>query len=119
MLRHAQRFLLVLIVFALVGAPSAQLAQSAGYTAPITMANMPCDQMTPAADTGQGTPMTPCKGLTPGCVKQMGCIVNVALPTKLVGTQTALSFAKVDYWSALAQPAGVASQPDPQPPRTI
>ena len=119
MLRYAQRFLLVFIVFALVGAPSVQLAQSADYTAPITMADMPCDQMMPAADTGQGMPMTPCKGLTPDCLKQMGCIVNVAMPTGLVGIKTALSFAKVDYWSALAQPAGVASQPDPQPPRTI
>src|SRR4051794_7274919 len=95
----ARRFLVVLIVFAIVGGPTVHVAQPAEYAAPITMADIPCDQMVPATDTGPGTPMIPCKGLTPDCLKQMGCVADVALPTRSVALGAVLAYAEVSYWA--------------------
>ena len=114
----ARRLLAVLLVFALIGAPSAHLAQSSGYAAPMTMADMPCDGMASVADAGQGTPMAPCKGLTPDCIKQMGCVVDVALPARLPGADVAVAFSTVAYWSAGSAMAGLVRAPEPLPPRT-
>jgi len=118
MFRLAQRFLLVLVVFAVVGAPTAQLAQAAQSPGPTAMAQMPCDMMMPAADMGHGTPLAPCKGLTPDCIKQMGCIVDVALPVRLASGDAAVAFSAVAYWAAWSEMAGLVRRPEPFPPRT-
>jgi hypothetical protein len=118
MLRFVHRFMLVLIAFAIVGGTSVQLAQSAQYVAPVTMAGMPCDMMMPMADAGHGKPMLPCKGLTPDCIKQMGCLVAVALPARPAGTEFAVPFSMVDYWPAWSAMAGADRTPEPLPPRT-
>ncbi len=118
MLRLARRFLAVLVVFAMVGGPSGHLGQFAQSSAPVTTADMPCDGMASMADAGQGTPMAPCKGLTPDCIKQIGCVVDVALPTRLAVADDAVSFRKVAYWSMGSAMAGLVRQPEPLPPRT-
>ena len=118
MLRVAYRLLLVLIVFAFIGGPTVQLAQPAVSMAPTMMTDMPCGMAMPAADAGHGAPMAPCKGLTPECIKQMGCIVTVALPTRLADMDTAVLFSPIAYWSARSEMTGVAREPDPFPPRT-
>jgi len=118
MFRLAHRFLFVLIVFALTGGPTMQLGQAAALMAPEAMAGMPCDMAMPVADSGQGAPMAPCKGLTPECVKQMGCVANVALPIRLADRATSFVFSPVTYWSARFLMTGVARSPDPLPPRT-
>ena len=121
MLKVAHRFLAVLIVFALIGSPTAHLAQPALVAAQM-MADMPCDMTmpmtSPTADAGQGTPMLPCKGLTPDCMKQMGCVVDVALPARLASADLAVPFSTVDYWSAWPSMSGVVRAPEPLPPRT-
>jgi hypothetical protein len=118
MLKVATRFLLALIVFAVIGGPAAQLAKPAVSTAPTIMADMPCDMAMPVADAGHDVPMAPCKGLTSECIKQIGCIVTVALPTRLVDMDTAVLFSPVAYWSAWSKMTGVAREPEPLPPRT-
>ncbi len=118
MVRFACRFLLVLIVFAVIGGPTLHLAQPPQFAPPVAMGDVPCDMMMPVADAGHGAPMVPCKGMTAGCIKQMGCVADVALPTRLAGTDVVLAFSPVAYWSARSLMAGVAREPEPLPPRT-
>ena len=118
MLRLAQRFLLVFIVFAVIGGPAVHLAQSAEVMAPTAMAGMPCDMAMSMGDAGHGTPMPPCKGLTSDCIKLMGCVVDVALPARLLVADVAVAFSTVAYWSAGSAMAGLIRAPEPLPPRT-
>jgi hypothetical protein len=118
MARFAYRLLLVLIVFAVVGGPMGPVAQSADLKAPTAMADMPCDMAMPMADAGHSVPMAPCKGLTPDCIKQMGCVVNVALPARLASADLAVVFSTVAYWAAVPELAGLVREPEPLPPRT-
>jgi len=119
MLKAAHRFLLVLIVFAVIGGPMAHLAQpAAAATASMAMADMPCDMAMPMADAGHGAPMAPCKGLTPECIKQMGCVANTALPVRLADKDAVFAFGSVAYWSAWSEITGMAHTPEPLPPRT-
>jgi hypothetical protein len=124
MLRFAHRLMLVLIVFAIIGGPAVsggpavRLALPAQHTAPMTMAGMPCDMTMPTADTGHGSPMAPCKGLTPDCIKQMGCIVDVAFPARLASAEVAAPDSAAAYWSARSEMDGLARAPEPLPPRT-
>ncbi len=120
MLKAARRFLLVLIVFAVIGAPVVHLAQpAAAAMASMAMADMPCDMAMPMADAGHGAPMVPCKGLTPECIKQMGCVANAALPARLADNDTVFAFGPVAYWFAWFEVTGVAHIPEPLPPRTV
>jgi hypothetical protein len=118
MLRLGYRLMLALILFAMVGGQTAQLAQATAYAAPSTIAGMPCDMMLPMADAGPGKPMVPCKGMTPDCIKQMGCVVDFALPAPLGITDVAVPLSTVAYWSAWSQMAGLIREPEPLPPRT-
>jgi hypothetical protein len=119
MLKVAHRLLLVLIAFAIVGGTTTELAQSAQYAAPMTMAGMPCDMMMPAGDADQGKPMAPCKGMTPDCIKMMGCVTAVALPARFVSHEFVAHFTAVDYWSTSSETAELVRTPEPLPPRTI
>lgn len=118
MLRFVYRLMLGLIIVAIVGGTTAQLAQSSRYSEPATMADMPCGMTMPVADTGQGEPMAPCKGMTPDCIKQMGCVVNAALPARLAGTDVRVPLSTVAYWSAWSEMAGLVREPEALPPRT-
>ncbi len=119
MLKALHRLLLVLIVFAIIGAPVVHLAQpAAAAMAPMAMSDMPCDMALPIADAGHGAPMVPCKGLTPECIKQMGCVANTALPARLADNDTVFAFGSVAYWSAWSEMTGMAHTPEPLPPRT-
>jgi hypothetical protein len=120
MIRVLRPFLFVLIAFAIVGGTTTQLAQSAQSIAPMTMASMPCNMMMmPAAGADHGKPMAPCKGMTPDCIKLMGCVTAVGLPARFVSHAFAGHFTTVDYWSALSKLTSLARTPEPLPPRTI
>lgn len=118
MLLIARRILAALIALAMVGGTTGQLARAAQYAASMTMPGVPCDMTQPAVHEGQGTPMVPCKGLTPGCIKQMGCVAEIGLPTPLLRGESVVAFAVVDYWSVRSDLDGVVPQPEPLPPRT-
>jgi hypothetical protein len=81
---------------------------------------VPCDQM---ADM-QGTTMAPerqdmpCKGLTPECVKQMGCVTIPAVAERFVFNSVNVSYTRVVYWSLASDAEGLSSKPDLLPPRT-
>jgi hypothetical protein len=117
--RVFRHFLFVLIAFAIVGGTTTQLAQSAQYAAPMTMAGMPCDMMMPAAGADHDKPMAPCKGMTPDCIKVMGCVTTAALSARFVSHEFAAKFTTVNYWTALSTLADLVSTPEPLPPRTI
>jgi hypothetical protein len=119
MLRVLRYLLFVVIAFAIVGGTTTQLAQLTQYGGPMAMAGMPCDMMMPAAGADHGMPMVPCKGMTPDCIKQMGCVADLALPARLVGTEFTAHYTTVDYWLALSELAELVSTPEPLPPRTI
>jgi len=120
MIRALRQFLFVLIAFAIVGRTTTQLAQPAQYATPMTMAGMPRDMMMmPAAGADHGKPMAPCKGITPDCIKQMGCVTDVALPARLMNNEFVAHFTAVDYWSALSAMSKLIRTPEPLPPRTI
>jgi hypothetical protein len=97
MIRILRHVLFVLITFAIVGGTTGQLAQSAQYA----------------------TPMAPCKGMTPDCIKVMGCVTDVALPARLISHEFAAQFTTVNYWTAVSALADLVSTPEPLPPRTI
>lgn len=120
MFRALRQFLLVVIAFAIVGGTTAQFAQSAQYDGPMTMAGVPCDMMMPATTVADhGKPMMPCRGMTPDCIKQMGCITDAGLPARLASHEIVVHFSAVDYWTAWSKLAGLVREPEPIPPRTI
>jgi hypothetical protein len=119
MIRILRHVLFVLITFAIVGGTTGQFAQSAQYATPMTMAGMPCDMVMPADGADHGKPMAPCKGMTPDCIKVMGCVTDVALPARLISHEFAAQFTTVNYWTAVSALADLVSTPEPLPPRTI
>jgi len=118
MVRFACRFLLVFVVFAIIGGPTLHLAQPPQFVPSVAVGDVPCDMMMPMADAGHGAPMLPCKGMTADCIKQMGCVADVALPTRVAGADVVFAFSPVAYWPARSEMAGVLREPEDLPPRT-
>jgi len=83
----------------------------------MTMVGMPCDMMMPAASVDHGKPVAPCKDMMPDCSKLTGCVAGIALPTRLVATEFAAQVSAVEYWPAKSERSGLASTPEPNPPR--
>ena len=119
MLRVLHHLLLLLIAFAIVGGTTAELARSAQYSTVMVMAGMPCDMSMPLTDADHGKSTMPCKGMTPDCMKLMGCIADTSLPARFVSHEFVAHVSKVDYWSASSKLAGLVATPEPLPPRTI
>jgi hypothetical protein len=118
MLRIVHRLLLMLVAFAIVSAPTAQMTPPATSNVPITMADMPCDMTTPTVSAAHGKPMTPCKGMTPDCIRQMGCVTVSALPAHLLIYEATVQYSIIDYWTAMSKLASLDREPEPLPPRT-
>lgn len=85
---------------------------------PIAAMGMPCDMMMPQTGANHDQQM-PCKGLTPDCIKQMGCIADVALPTCFFAVTPAIHSGEVAYWPERSGLADFLNNPEPLPPRTI
>lgn len=114
MIARLRQLFLVLIAFAVIGGQSTQLARSAET---MTVAGMPCDMMMPHTDADHDKQM-PCKGLTPDCIKQMGCIVDAALPARLVAVTPIVHSGEVAYWPLQSSLADFVRDPEALPPRT-
>lgn len=110
--------LCVLIAVAVVGGTTAQLARAAQHLAPVAVVGMPCDMDMPMADTAQDPATMPCKGMTTDCIKQLGCVADVAMSARLAGIEPASLSEPVGYWSAGFDRASFVSTPEPLPPRT-
>ena len=120
MTRFLHHVFLVLIGFAIIGGTSVQLAHAAMMEPQSAMAGMPCDMAgMPMTDAGSGKPMVPCKGLTPDCIKQIGCVVDIAIVARLVAFDMRVWFAPLEYWQTRFILFGTDRTPDLMPPRTI
>jgi hypothetical protein len=117
MVVRLRQFFLVLIAFAVIGGQSSQLARSAETMTTMAAAGMPCDMMMPHRAADHDNQM-PCKGLTPDCIKQMGCIVDAALPARFVAVTPAVHSGEVAYWPARSSLADFVRDPEALPPRT-
>jgi hypothetical protein len=119
MLRALRHFLFLLVAFAIIGGTTSGFARSAQYGDLMVTADSPCGMamMQPASD--HEKPMMPCKGMTPDCIKQMGCIDITALPaTRAPGHELIVTYSVVDYWSSSSTLASLDPEPEPIPPRT-
>lgn len=116
--------LVALIVAAFLGeAVQVMLPVQAANDATIgadTAMDMPCDHMASMqgmTNDAAGHPM-PCKGITPDCAKQMGCITIPAVAGRFATTVVSVSYTKVVYPSRTSDAEGLAPKPDLLPPRT-
>jgi hypothetical protein len=66
------------------------------------------------------TPMkqVPCKGISPDCANQVGCISSPALPPSSTALASPTAYGHVAYWSPVASRAGLSIKPDLFPPIT-
>ncbi|MBI3514894.1 MAG: hypothetical protein HY060_12655 [Proteobacteria bacterium] len=71
--------------------------------------------MQPAQHSGSTKPM-PCTGVTPDCLKWMGCIGFPSLPMPLGLAGAPVEYGRVAYWLAAAFSDGVSVEPDLLPP---
>lgn len=111
-----RHFLVVLVAFAIVGGMTSQLARSAEYG--MVAIGMPCDMMSAQAADDHAKPMGPCKTMTVDCIKQIGCVADVALPARFACLEVVAHHTSVDYWAAWSNLAGFVREPEPLPPRT-
>jgi hypothetical protein len=113
-----RHMLVILIVIAFLGGtaqaqPCLQIADGAG-TGEMAAMDMPCDQMKGMDAAGRDMP---CKGLTPECVKQMGCVTIPALVERFASNVVSIGYSKVVYASPSSDSEGLSRKPDLLPPR--
>lgn len=118
-----RRIAAVFTVLSFVGGATVQaLPPSDLLSAPSngTMAGMAdCEHMAmatqPEQQSGSTLPL-PCKGMTPDCLKWMGCIGFPSLPASAGEIGVRVEHGRIDYWSAAPMSAGVSVEPDLLPP---
>jgi hypothetical protein len=118
MLKILRHILLLLVACAIVSGTTSELARSAQYGSVLVSAGMPCDMTMPSSISGEMKPMTPCKGMTPDCIKAMGCVTVSALPAHFLTHESTMRYSAIDYWTSHSKLAGLDRQPEPLPPRT-
>ena len=74
-----------------------------------------CPLMQAAHQSGPAKPM-PCNGMTPDCMKWMGCIGFPSLPTPVAQASAPVEYGRVAYWSAVRLGDGVSIKPNLLPP---
>ena len=82
------------------------------------MAGLPCDMTMPAMGAEHEKPMAPCRGVTPDCMKHMGCVTISVLPAHFQSHETAVQYSVIGYWASVSKLAGVDREPEHLPPRT-
>ena len=113
-----RRILFLLVAFAVLGVTTAEAARPVAFADMSGDSAMPCDMTMPAEMTGGMDAPSPCKGMTPDCIKMMGCVTISALPAHFVSAESAVEYRTVIYWTADPELAGQTPAPEPQPPRT-
>ncbi|TAL76371.1 MAG: hypothetical protein EPN75_14490, partial [Beijerinckiaceae bacterium] len=92
-----RRILLLLGAFALLSGTTAEFARATQYVTPMAMDGVPCNMAMPMSASGDTKPMAPCKGMTPDCLKLMGCITVTALPARYTTHGIVVQYGVVDY----------------------
>lgn len=118
--RVLQKLVVVFAVFAFLGGTTVQaMPLASGPVAGVAATlGLPCGPM-PAVQANQAAPphAPPCKGITPDCLKQMGCVGIASLPARPNLAVTAVSYA-ITYWPAQSGQGGLSPEPDVLPPIT-
>ena len=120
--RLLQQVLLVATVLAFLGGTTMQAMPRADLQDVAEQAmqvGMPCDHMTTmasASKTADGR--MPCKGITPDCIKQMGCIGFPTLPST-DGLSTQVAYTPLRYCLMQHRLTGIAPKPALFPPIAI
>jgi hypothetical protein len=116
-----RQLLIVVTAVAFVGGATLQImpvaeVQTAQAPGTGTQANLPCDQMAAMVQVpGLAGETMPCKGITPDCIKQMGCIgVPTLVPAD--GLATPVVYTAIIYWPGRQLLDGVSHEPDLLPP---
>ena len=108
-----RRLLIVLIAVALAGGMGVGRVHAVA-------SGMPCGMMMmPSAASGAHAKPVPCKGMTPDCIKQLGCAVDAGLPWSRAGGLATVRVSATRYWPLSRRATGWFMPPDPWPPRAI
>ncbi|HVJ54928.1 MAG TPA: hypothetical protein VM689_20880 [Aliidongia sp.] len=118
MCRWLRNMLFLIVAGALIGGTTLELAHSASYGSVLVSADMPCDMAMAASASGDAKPMPPCKGMTPECIKLMGCVTVSALPGHFLIHEAVMQYSVIDYWTSVFELDGLDREPEPLPPRT-
>lgn len=119
MFRLLHRLLVALTAFAFFGGGILQaMPVENGQGSHTMQVGMPCDQMTGMMQSPKSGTEMPCKGITPECIKQMGCIGFPSLPATHQ-LSTSVTYAVVSYHLLQQSVQGVSPEPDLFPPIAI
>jgi hypothetical protein len=118
MFKALRHIVLLLVAVAIIGGTTTELARSAQYAPVAAAAGMPCDMTMPAPASGDEQPMQPCKGMTPDCIKMMGCVTATALPPHSLTHQSTVRYSAIVYWTPVSALSSSDLEPEPLPPRT-
>lgn len=118
MYRAFRHIVLLLVAVALIGGTTSEVAFSAQAGSGMVMAGMPCDMAMPATVSGDVMPMPSCKGMTPDCIKLMGCVTISALPAQYLAHGSTVQYGAIRYRHSEATLVGLDHEPEPLPPRT-
>jgi hypothetical protein len=88
-------------------------ALAAGADAPMMSG---CDHMATAPQDAGTSHSMPSKGMTPECIKQMGCLGTPSLPVRLGAGFAPVTYSRVIYWLPAADGTGRTIKPDLFPP---
>ena len=110
---------MVLTAFAFLGGATLQaMSVEKAQTGQAMQANMPCDQMAGMMQNTNPGGQAPCKGITPDCIKQMGCIGIPSLPSGHTLSKP-VTYAAIRYSQPQQRLQSVSPEPDLFPPRAI
>jgi len=120
--RILRGLLVAVTVFAFLGGTTVQampvLTANGVPAGMAAKASVPCDHMTAMGQPGSAVPGhdSPCKGITPECVKQMGCIGVPSVPIRVDALAAPISYVMIIYWSPQPTLGGLSLEPDLFPP---
>ncbi|HJU15801.1 MAG TPA: hypothetical protein VJ770_04965 [Stellaceae bacterium] len=115
------RLIASLMMFAFLGAMSVQAIPSAealglAGSEQATKAGTDCSRMAVGHPERRASQPMPDKGPMPDCVKKMGCIDSLVIPSRSGELATPVSYTPVAYWVPAQPRAGLSVEPDLFPP---
>jgi hypothetical protein len=116
--RILRGLLVAVTVLAFLGGTTVQAMPLLTASGMAAKASVPCDHMAAMGQPGSAVPghKAPCKGITPDCVKQMGCIGIPSLPVRAGVLVTPASYITITYWPPQETLGGLSLKPNLFPP---
>jgi hypothetical protein len=118
MVKLLRQLLVVLLAFAVTGAAPSRHAHASASEASMAIVAMGC---CPAAAQPQAAIRCPepASGMKTDCTDHACCVEGAVLPDRFAAGRPVVHNDVVAYWPAGLRLAGIASTPEPLPPRTI